>query len=111
MLTSLGCLGLIITGFIAVAAMKDDDDTINYHSDETIYYNDTDDNYEQITYDYFTKLTIQEQEQYYKENLDLNYYLDDPQKGLTNDRYLNAKHAAEVARITGKKFDNRYKTY
>ncbi len=111
MLSSLGYLLLIMGGFMACSALKDTDNEIKYDNDETIYYNNTKEDYEKITYDYFTGLTIQEQEQYYKENLDLNYYSDDPQKGLTNDRYLNAKHAAEVARVTGKKFDNRYKTY
>lgn len=46
-----------------------------------------------------------------KENLDLRYYKDDACKGLTNDRYLNVRYAREVARITGKKFVNKYKTY
>lgn len=86
-------------------------DEIIYDIDDSIMYNDTKEDYEKLTYDYFMKLTIQEQEQYYKENLDLRYWKDDACRGLTNDRLLNAKHAADVARITGKKFTDRYKTY
>ena len=56
-------------------------------------------------------LTLDDQERYYKENLDLKYWKDDDCKGLTDDRYVNAKHAAEVAKVTGKKFTDKNKTY
>lgn len=104
-------LGLLIAGFIACIALRDDGkDEIIYDIDDSLYY-DGEEDYEQLTYDYFLSLRIDEQEQYYKENLDLKYYKDDLSKGLTNDRYLNARHAQEISRITGKKFTDKYKTY
>lgn len=110
MLTS---LGLLVVGAAVYSVLKrdSDHDEIIYGTDDMITYTDSDEDYEGLTYDYFMSLRIDEQEHYYKENLDLRYYLEDPCKGLTNDRYLNAKHAAEVARVTGKKFTDKYKTY
>lgn len=67
--------------------------------------------YEKETYEYFCKLPLDEQERYFNENLDLRYYKDDSTVGLTNDKYLNAKHAEEISRRTGKSFTDRYKTY
>ena len=110
MLTSLCLLagGAALYSFLKGESV---DDTITYGLDDAIIYNDTKEDYEKLTYDYFMKLTIQEQEQYYKENLDLRYWKDDACRGLTDDRWLNAKHAADIARIEGKKFTDRYKTY
>ena len=67
--------------------------------------------YDKETYEYFCKLPLDEQERYFNENLDLRYYKDDSTVGLTNDKYLNAKHAEEISRRTGKPFTNRYKVY
>lgn len=67
--------------------------------------------YDKETYEYFCKLPLDEQERYFQENLDLRYYKDDSTVGLTNDKYLNAKHAEEISRRTGKPFTNRYKVY
>lgn len=67
--------------------------------------------YEKETYEYFCKLPLDEQERYFNENLDLRYYKDDSTVGLTNDKYLNAKHAEEISRRTGKPFADRYKVY
>ncbi len=67
--------------------------------------------YDKETYEYFCKLPLDEQERYFNENLDLRYYKDDSTVGLTNDKYLNAKHAEEISRRTGKPFTDRYKTY
>ena len=67
--------------------------------------------YDKETYEYFCKLLLDEQERYFQENLDLRYYKDDSTVGLTNDKYLNAKHAEEISRRTGKPFTNRYKVY
>lgn len=105
-------LGLLFVGFAACIALKGDDgrEEIRYNSDDHIYYNNNDD-YEKSTYDYFMSLRIDEQEEYFKENLDLRYYKDDLSKGLTNDKYLNAKHAQEISRVTGKKFVDKNKTY
>jgi hypothetical protein len=67
--------------------------------------------YDKETYEYFCKLPLDEQERYFQENLDLRYYKDDSTVGLTNDKYLNAKHAEEISRRTGKPFTDRYKAY
>lgn len=67
--------------------------------------------YEKETYEYFCKLPLDEQERYFNENLDLRYYKEDSTVGLTNDKYLNAKHAEEISRRTGKPFTDRYKVY
>ena len=105
-------LGLLFVGFAACIALKDDDgrEEVRYSYDDHVYY-DSEEDYEKETFDYFMSLRIDEQETYFKENLDLRYYKDDLSKGLTDDKYLNAKHAQEISRITGKKFTNRYKTY
>lgn len=70
-----------------------------------------DHHYDKETYEYFCKLPLDEQERYFNENLDLRYYKDDSTVGLTNDKYLNAKHAEEISRRTGKSFTDRYKVY
>lgn len=88
-----------------------DDEMIYGADDRLCYFDGPKDNYEQDTFEYFLDLRIDEQERYYKENLDLRYYMNDPCKGLTTDKYLNAKHAAEVARVTGKRFTDKNKTY
>lgn len=67
--------------------------------------------YDKETYEYFCKLPLDEQERYFNENLDLRYYKDDSTVGLTNDKYLNAKHAEEISRRIGKPFTDRYKVY
>ena len=67
--------------------------------------------YDKDTFEYFSKLPLDEQERYFNENLDLRYYKDDMAVGLTNDKYLNAKHAEEISRRTGKPFTDRYKVY
>ena len=105
-------LGLMVVGFAACMFLKDDGrEEIIYDIDDSMYYNDDKEDYEKLTYDYFMSLRLDEQEEYFKENLDLRYYKDDLSKGLTNDRYLNARHAQEIARISGKKFVDKNKTY
>ena len=64
-----------------------------------------------VSFEYSSKLPLDEQERYLHENLDLRYYKDDMTVGLTNDKYLNAKHAEEISRRTGKPFTDRYKVY
>ena len=66
---------------------------------------------EELTYDYFNNLTLEEQERYFNDNLDLKYYKDDSTCGFTNDRYFNSIHAKEISRRTGKTFNNINKTY
>lgn len=65
--------------------------------------------YEKQTFEYFLSLTLEYQERYYKENLYLRYYKDTYEYGLTDDRYINAKHAAEISRITGVCFNDKDK--
>lgn len=110
MLTSLGLLvvGAAVYSVLNSGSAKDE---IIYDIDDEIYYDKHKEDYEKLTYDYFIDLTLEDQERYYKENLDLKYWKDDACKGLTNDRYLNAKHAAEIARVEGKKFTDKNKTY
>ena len=111
MLTSLGLLVVGAAVYSFIKGESDDDELIYGADDQLCYFDVPTDNYEQDTFEYFMSLRIDEQECYYKENLDLRYYIDDPRKGLTTDKYLNAKHAAEVARVTGKRFTDKNKTY
>ena len=111
MLTSLGLLVVGAAVYSFIKGESDDDELIYGADDQLCYFDVPTDNYEQDTFEYFMSLRIDEQECYYKENLDLRYYMDDPCKGLTTDKYLNAKHAAEVARGTGKRFTDKNKTY
>lgn len=67
--------------------------------------------YEKETYEYFSGLSLEDQDRYYRENLDLMFFRDDLELGFTNDKYVNAKHAAEIARVIGKSFTDKYKTY
>ena len=68
-------------------------------------------NNEELTYDYFSELSLEQQERYFNDNLDLRYYKDDSTCGFTNDKYYNAVHAKEISRRTGKAFNNINKTY
>ena len=111
MLTSLGLLVVGAAVYSFIKGESDDDELVYGADDQLCYFDVPTDNYEQDTFEYFMSLRIDEQECYYKENLDLRYYIDDPRKGLTTDKYLNAKHAAEVARVTGKRFTDKNKTY
>lgn len=106
---------VILGGYITYVRMggraHEDHDEITYGVNDTITYDHYEEDYEQLTYDYFINLTLENQERYFNENLDLHFYKDDLSVGFTDDRYLNAKHAQEIARKTGKKFDNINKTY
>ena len=66
---------------------------------------------EELTYDYFNNLTLEQQEKYFNDNLDLKYYKEDSTCGFTNDKYYNSIHAKEISRRTGKTFNNINKTY
>ena len=67
--------------------------------------------YDKDTFEYFSKLPLDEQARSSHENLDLRYCRADSPVGLTNAAYLNAKHAEEISRRTGKPFTDRYKVY
>ena len=66
---------------------------------------------EELTYDYFNSLSLEQQEKYFNDNLDLRYYKEDSICGFTNDKYYNATHAKEISRRTGKVFNNINKVY
>ena len=68
-------------------------------------------NNEELTYDYFSELSLEQQERYFNDNLDLKYYKEDSTCGFTNDKYFNSIHAKEISRRTGKAFNNINKTY
>ena len=68
-------------------------------------------NNEELTYDYFSELSLEQQERYFNDNIDLKYYKEDSTCGFTNDKYYNAIHAKEISRRTGKTFNNINKTY
>lgn len=65
-------------------------------------------NYGKDTYEYFMKLTLQEQHDYINSNLDLAEY---SWQLCYNDKHQTAKHVADFADRRGKKYTNRYKTY
>ena len=66
---------------------------------------------EELTEEYFNSLTLEQQQRYFRDNLDLRYYANSCDTGLTDDKYYNAKHAREISRRTGKVFNNINKTY
>lgn len=94
--------GIIIGGSIICMMFKDD--TKEYTDTEKI-------SNEEETFKYFGNLPLEYQEKYFNDNLDLRYYKDDLTVGFTNNRYLNALHAAEISKRTGKVFNNINKTY
>lgn len=62
---------------------------------------------EEKTLEYFNNLTLQEQREYMAYNLDLKDYQD----MLTDNRYFNAKHVANISRKLNKEFTNKNKRY
>ena len=104
--------GVIIGGSVVYMALGGADSTNSNTNDEInkCFINRSKNN-EELTYDYFNNLTLEEQERYFNDNLDLKYYKDDSTCGFTNDKYYNAIHAKEISRRTGKAFNNINKTY
>lgn len=96
----------IIAGCMAYMALGGENTSANKECKEEIKKDHVDE-----TYEYFYTLTLSEQKRYFEENLDLRDYKDDKSVGMTESKYFNAKHAAEIARRTGKPFTNRFKTY
>lgn len=96
----------IIAGCMAYMALGGESTSANKEYKEEIKKDHVDE-----TYEYFYTLTLSEQKRYFEENLDLRDYKDDKSVGITESKYFNAKHAAEIARRTGKPFTNRFKTY
>lgn len=106
-------LCLLVAGAAVCNYVKGDcyDDEMTFGPDDTMKFETENDNDEQATYEYFLELSLDQQEAYYRENCYLRYWIDDACKGLTDDRYMNAKHAAEIARVMGKRFTDKNRTY
>ena len=69
---------------------------------------DSKENHYKETYDYFSKLSLEEQHRYISDNLDLRYYKDE----LTYDtKEATARQVARRADKLGKTFNNRFKIY
>lgn len=94
-------LGVIIGGCIAYQMLGGEG------SKETSINKNTRKQCEEETFEYFNKLTLKEQEAYFKNNLDLKEY----DYLLTDNKWFNAKHAAEVAFKKDKSFTNINKRY
>lgn len=60
------------------------------------------------TYDYFMRLTSEEQREYFENNEYLNEYLND---FYENNRYQTAKVTQEIANRLGRQFTNKYDRY
>ena len=112
MLNTLFYIGIIIGGSVVYMALGGADSTNSNTNDEVnkCAANRANSN-EELTYDYFSELSLEQQERYFNDNLDLKYYKDDSTCGFTNDRYYNAIHAKEISRRTGKVFNNINKVY
>ena len=104
--------GVVIGGSVVYMALGGADSTKHNTNDEVnkCAVNRANNN-EELTYDYFNKLSLEQQERYFNDNLDLKYYKEDSTCGFTNDKYYNAIHAKEISRRTGKTFNNINKTY
>lgn len=112
MLNTLFYIGVIIGGSAVYMALGGESANKHNTNDEVnkCAVNRVNSN-EELTYDYFSELSLEQQERYFNDNLDLRYYKDDSTCGFTNDKYYNAVHAKEIARRTGKVFNNINKTY
>ena len=112
MLSTILWTGIIIGGSVVYMALGDADSTNSNTNDEVnkCAINRANNN-EELTYDYFNNLTLEQQERYFNDHLDLKYYKEDSTCGFTNDKYHNSIHAKEISRRTGKAFNNINKTY
>ena len=114
MLSTIFYIGTIIGGSAVYMALGGADSTNNNTNDNNEVNKcsiNRANNNEELTYDYFNNLTLEQQERYFNDNLDLKYYKEDSTCGFTNDRYYNAIHAKEISRRTGKEFNNINKVY
>ena len=103
--------GIIIGGSAAYMALKGSSTEHNTNDEVNKWAVNRAKNNEELTYDYFSNLSLEQQERYFNDNLDLKYYKEDSTCGFTNDRYYNSIHAKEISRRTGKTFNNINKTY
>ena len=112
MLSTIFYIGIIIGGSVVYMALGGADSTKHNTNEEVnkCAVNRANSN-EELTYDYFSELSLEQQERYFNDNLDLKYYKEDSTCGFTNDKYFNSIHAKEISRRTGKAFNNINKTY
>lgn len=101
-------IGVIIGGSIAYMVLSNSKDKTPRDNNQT---RENESSHVTDTYEYFYNLTLDEQRRYFSDNLDLLYYKHDTSIGFTESVYFNAKHAAEIARRTGKEFTNINKVY
>lgn len=111
MLNTLFYIGVIIGGSAVYMALGGSSTEHNTNEEVNKCAVNRANNNEELTYDYFSELTLEQQERYFNDNLDLRYYKDDSMCGFTNDKYFNSIHAKEISRRTGKAFNNINKTY
>lgn len=91
----------------------DDSDYIEYKSNDSIIYDKEDEvDYAQETYDYLSKLTMDEIYEYVQYNDTLSYY-DYKIYGTCNrdDKYYVLKHICDIAEREGRSFTNKYSRY
>ena len=111
MLNTLFYIGIIIGGSAVYMALGGSSTEHNTNDEVNKCAVNRANNNEELTYDYFSELSLEQQERYFNDNLDLKYYKEDSTCGFTNDKYHNSIHAKEISRRTGKAFNNINKTY
>lgn len=129
MLTNLLISGIIVSGASIISILVnsskdvdenngysrsyDDSDYIEYKSNDSIIYDKEDEvDYAQETYDYLSKLTMDEIYEYVQYNDTLSYY-DYKIYGTCNrdDKYFVLKHICDIAEREGRSFTNKYSRY
>ena len=111
MLNTLFYIGIIIGGSAVYMALGGSSTEHNTNEEVNKCAVNRANSNEELTYDYFSELNLEQQERYFNDNIDLKYYKEDSTCGFTNDRYFNSIHAKEISRRTGKAFNNINKTY
>ena len=105
MLESIIWGGIILVGTVAYGVLNGGYKEV---SSKTSNKDSKDENHYKETYDYFSKLSLEEQRRYINDNLDLRYYKDE----LTYDtKEATARQVARRADKLGKTFNNRFKIY
>ena len=99
-------LGVIIGGCVA-HMMLSGAETYNAVKGESKPTTNSRKQHEQETFEYFNNLSLSAQEAYFRDNLDLKEY----DYLLTDNKWFNAKHAAEIAYRKDKSFNNINKRY
>lgn len=111
MLVEAALTGLILSGAGIYQILKEKSNNI-YKSDHnnitTKTSGDMKPNHYDETYDYFMKLSLDEQHKYINDNYDLRYYSNEL---LYDNKQSVARQAARRADKLGKSFTNRFKVY